>query len=299
MKHSSSPRLARVTLASLLLALASPAWAGPAQPPPPAKPQANWWRDTVIRPTQPFIEIHGRNPDGWTFMLEPYAWAPGLYGTIGVGNLPSMTVDSSPIDVLQKLNWGVFARGEIRKGRWGLLADGFFAQFSASVEPTGPLYQSASARLQQSIDSAMLAYRVIDARNYYVDGYAGARLYYMGVSLAAEVEDNRLTRLGDALTDRSLPTGAEAERWWVDPVIGFRARVNLYGAFFLAAQADVGGFGAGSNIAFFTQASAGVNITRNLSAELGYRYMYVDYDRDNFLFRVNMPGIYGGLGVKF
>jgi hypothetical protein len=50
-------------------------------------------------------------------------------------------VDFSAKDILQHLDWGVFAKGEIRKGRWGILADGFFAQLSASGDPPGSLRQ--------------------------------------------------------------------------------------------------------------------------------------------------------------
>jgi len=33
--------------------------------------------------------------------------------------------------------------------------------------------------------------------------------------------------------------------------------------------------------------------------EAGYRYMYIDYDKDNFLYNVNMPGVFAELIFKF
>jgi hypothetical protein len=43
----------------------------------------------------------------------------------------------------------------------------------------------------------------------------------------------------------------------------------------------------------------GVNFSRHIALEAGYRYMYIDYDKDNFLYNVNMPGIFAGLLFKF
>lgn len=235
----------------------------------------------------------------WSFTLEPYAWSPGVYGTVGVGRLPSMQVNASPIDVLRNLDWGVFARGGIRHDRWGLLLDGFYARFSTVAAPSGRLYESAEATLAQSINSAVAAFRVVDRDAVSLDAYAGARLYYLSLSLSATVERSRFNQLADALLARQLPTGASGQRTWIDPVVGLRGKVRMTRQFFAAAQADIGGFGAGSDIAFFTQATLGVDLTRHVSAEVGYRYMFVDYEDSGFLFRANMPGIYAGLAVTF
>ncbi len=58
----------------------------------------------------------------------------GLNGSVGVKGLPPSKVDFSSRTVLQNLDWGIFARGEVRKGRWGLLADGYYAALSGFGE---------------------------------------------------------------------------------------------------------------------------------------------------------------------
>ena len=244
------------------------------------------------------VVVEQRAPE-WSFTLEPYAWCPGVYGSVGVGQFPAMSIDTSPIDVLRNLDWGFFARGEIRRARWGLLLDGFYARFSAGVTPPGPLYSSANAVLQQSIDSALVALRVWEREAFALDAYAGARLYYMALSVSAEAENSRFNQIAGARFDRELPTSAGGQRTWVDPVLGVRGTARFTRQLFATVQADAGGFGAGSDIAFFTQAALGVNITRHVSAELGYRYMFVDYQDSGFLFRANMPGVYAGMGVTF
>jgi len=86
---------------------------------------------------------------------------------------------------------------------------------------------------------------------------------------------------------------------WVDPIVGLRGQLNLTRWLFLAAQGDVGGFGAGSKIVWNAQASMGVNFTRNVFAELGYRYVYMNYSHAGALFNAAEAGVFSGIGVKF
>jgi len=70
-------------------------------------------------------------------------------------------------------------------------------------------------------------------------------------------------------------------------------------AVYPTSEGPVGGFGAGSQIVWNVQATIGINITRNIFAELGYRYMCVDYENDNLLYQMNSFGLFSGIGVKF
>lgn len=366
-----------------------------------AEPLEKGWRGFEVVP--------GKNPHGWSFQLEPYIWAMGTSGKVGVNGLPPVQVGLNPKSILQNLDWGIMAKGEVRKGRWGVLADGLFAQLSAGGDLPASFYTNTSVKVQQGMASLALAYRVIDDRRWFVDVYAGARYNYMGINvtsspdsagidsfstaasqrilqgvgsqvdalvaqnadaLADQVADvaksalttkalekiasfpgdldkrdviriiktiqensgayremvtavaqarvaaaknqltaamqNRVTqaqkKLAKALAsaiEENLPTSYDGARWWVDPIIGLRAQVNFTRWLFLAAQGDVGGFGAGSDIAWNVQASLGVNFSRNVFAELGYRYFYMDYTNGGALYQAGEFGIFTGLGVRF
>jgi len=303
-------------------------------------PRTGWLQDRVIRPVAPFELVPGKDAEAWTFMLEPYGWSPGLYGDIGIKDLPVADVNQSPIDILRKLDWGFFLRGEVRKGRWGLLGDGFFAQFSMDSDPRGSVYEDISVKSQQSMVTVALAYRVVDDKRYFVDVYAGGRYNYLGASASARINRAGVETLSEGIIDRAiakfgpqllakypglksvpaeilqeakqlgveklsdrieekLPRNVEQSRWWIDPIVGLRGQVNFARWLFAAAQADAGGFGAGSQITWNTQATLGVNFSRHIAFEAGYRYMYIDYNKDNFLYNVNMPGVFGGLIFKF
>lgn len=364
----------------------------------------------VLRPTDPFQLVPGKDPNGWSFMIEPYVWALGLEGQVGVAGLPPSHVGASSIDVLRHLDWGIFSKAEIRKGRWGILGDGLFAQLSASGDPAGRLYRSANVTIQQGLVSLALAYRVIDDRRGFLDVYAGGRYNYLGLVAGASVDSTGIQEVGNGISDRiadritqrarkivastagvsqselvagindalegrglenaaatprdvrellpagsnariynlnsgavaefisaaseaqlaaaksalttqiqerlakakknlsqqianalekELPTSASGDESWVDPIVGLRGQINFTRWLFLGTQADVGGFGAGSQMTWNVQASVGINFTRNIFAELGYRYLYVDYTNGGFLYQMNSFGFFSGLGVKF
>ena len=89
---------------------------------------------------------------------------------------------------------------------------------------------------------------------------------------------------------------------WVDPVIGLRGRFNLNKAFYLTAESDVGGFGIGSDIAVQAYAALGCQITRNISSEVGYRYLYDDFrdeSANDFLYQLALHGAQITVGLNF
>lgn len=382
-------------------------------------PVEDFVRDSILDPKTPFELVPGKDPNGWGFVLEPYAWALGLNGDLGLKGLPAAHIDFSSRTILQHLDWGIFLRGEIRKGRWGVLADGYYAALSASANIDNRIYDNVNLDLQQSIVSLALAYRIIDDRRGFLDLYAGVRYNFIGAQVDASLNESRINdigtnaanaignridaRLDSALTaiqaqvaqklqgaadavanaeigrvrprdleqqilrDRDLrklvsdgiilrslgdgevrkalasyirasaaakaarasgeirsnldaaaanakkklgkaianriedatPTYDAGDQYWFDPIIGLRGQVNFTRWLYLAAQGDVGGFGAGSQIAWNVQASLGVNFTRNIFAELGYRYMYVDYENNGFLYNMNSYGLYSSIGFKF
>lgn len=385
------------------------------------EPVTDFLRDDVIRPIAPFPMVPGKDPNGWSFVVEPYVWSLALGGDIGVKGMPALHLDMTSRSILQNLDWGVFARGEVRKGRWGLLADGYYAALSGNTTIENRIYDGVNLNVQQSLVSAALAYRLIDDRRGFLDVYAGARYNFLGLQADASLNDSRIndlasrateavsqrisdqiqsalqtllpqlqvrleSELADAvdarladqaldkraltrelLTHRDLrqlvrdrvireslvkgkvreamadylraavqarvaaaknrldarlesaaasakqklnqaiaarlqeatPTYSTGSQWWVDPIIGLRGQINVTRWLFVASQADVGGFGAGSQIAWNVQATLGVNFTRNVFGELGYRYYYVDYTNGGFVYDMNSAGIFSGIGVRF
>jgi hypothetical protein len=99
--------------------------------------------------------------------------------------------------------------------------------------------------------------------------------------------------------NRALNSSFSLYENWFDPFIGLRGRYNLTKALYLTGEADVGGFGVGSEITWETYAALGCQITRNIYSEVGYRYLYLDYDTTSFIFQGSLRGAQITVGINF
>jgi hypothetical protein len=60
-----------------------------------------------------------------------------------------------------------------------------------------------------------------------------------------------------------------------------------------------GGFGIGSEITWEAYGALGLQITRNIYSEVGYRYLYLDYDTTSFIFQGALHGAQITAGITF
>ncbi len=111
--------------------------------------------------------------------------------------------------------------------------------------------------------------------------------------------DKQLAKALDTGISNGLPTSVSDNKQWVDPIIGARAQYNFNDRWFVAGNADIGGFGVGSDLTWSIEAAVGYNFTHHVSAELGYRYLYTDFTDGGFVYDMAQAGIYTGLNIKF
>ena len=105
-------------------------------------------------------------------------------------------------------------------------------------------------------------------------------------------------RIFDVLNKELNRSFSLTERW-VDPYIGIGGRYDVTKAFYLTGKVDVGGFDAGSEITVQAYGALGCQITRSIYSELGFRYLYDDYDSGGFLFKVSTYGPQVTAGITF
>ncbi|XHR28617.1 MAG: hypothetical protein ACFUZC_22205 [Chthoniobacteraceae bacterium] len=98
---------------------------------------------------------------------------------------------------------------------------------------------------------------------------------------------------------RNLSRAFSLNQDWLDPYLGLRARYNLTPALYLTAKADVGGFSVGSRVSVEAIAAIGYQMTRSISAEAGYKYLYVDYHHDSFVYNISNGGALVTIGINF
>jgi hypothetical protein len=175
---------------------------------------------------------------------------------------------------------------EARKNKFISLTDMQYSNLGTERPNPGILFSSATADFKTFIFDPEVGYRVAENpdRGNYVDVLGGIRYIHLRTDLnfAAGI-----------LAARS----ATRSKDWVDAVGGLRSRIHLTPRFFLTGKGDLGG--GGSKFTYQLFGAAGFQVTKRIALLGGWRYLHVDYDRDNFLFDMGLNGPIFGAGFKF
>jgi len=86
--------------------------------------------------------------------------------------------------------------------------------------------------------------------------------------------------------------------YWFDPYVGLRGRYNFNKVFYTAVRGEIGG-GVASDLMWEVEGVIGINLTRNIFTEVGYRALAVDYENDGLLFDTVMHGPQITTGITF
>lgn len=221
--------------------------------------------------------------------FTPYLWTAGLGGDVGFRG-QSGSIDASFGDILKNVKIGFTGAGDIRVGRVVVMSD--VAYFRLRTPGTLPVALDnvfdVEASTRQTTWTMNGGYRLVSTPSTSVDALAGFRLYDFSIDLD-------LLRPG---TDVKATVG-EADKTWVDPVVGMRIRQQLSARVFTVGLFDIGGFGVSSDSTWQAFGGVGYQWRPGLSLVGGYRHMSVDYDRGDALYDVANAGFLLGLGFHF
>jgi hypothetical protein len=248
--------------------------------------------DLVGRP--PPVEIMAQQ-DRWTLSVAPYVWGAGLQGNVGLFGVRPISVNMSFGDIVDNLRFGGMAVGEAHNGTWGVLTDVIYIK--TEVEQTVgrnvagvPLALSGNIETSSFSGTIMGQYRLVSQPTATLDLMAGARVWSVNndIKLSLTAGGAPLAGLG----------GSEGSTW-VDPMVGFRARLDLNSSWYLTGWGMVGGFGAGSDISWDVLAGVGYQWTTRLSIIGGYRALGVNYKNNGFVYDVVQRGPILGALIRF
>jgi hypothetical protein len=229
--------------------------------------------------------------DKWVFRVAPYLWATAMDGNARVGRVEA-DVDVPFSDILKDLSFGAMLAADVQRGNIGIGVNALYARVSPDNE-VGPI------EIDTTSDTVQLGvapyYRILEWT--YRTTASGKPM-----RLVIEPEAGfRYTYLRAELEIRRGPTVDKSESW-VEPIVGSRFGLDLADHWTLAAEANVGGFGVGSDFAWNVQGFLGYQFTvfgvpTTLAA--GYRALHQDYDHNNFKWDVTMHGPVLGTVMRF
>jgi hypothetical protein len=110
------------------------------------------------------------------------------------------------------------------------------------------------------------------------------------------------TRIANQLAitlNTKLDQTISRDDYWFDPYVGLHTRYNFNKTFYTAVRGEVGGFGVGADLMWQVEAMLGINLTRSIFTEVGYRALGVDYNNDGLLFDAVMHGPQITTGITF
>jgi hypothetical protein len=221
--------------------------------------------------------------DGWQFQIVPYLWGSSLDGGVGIGQRTA-DVDASFNDILDHLHFAAMGLVEAQRNQLVLLNDTFYADVRGQHATPGPLFSGVRPEQKLFILTPEAGYRIFSGDGASLDAVGGIRLWHL---------NSRLEFQPQVLPGIDL----QASRNWVDAIVGLRALRDLPHNWWVRAYGDLGG--GGSKFTYQIAGTAGVDLHQRYALNFGYRYLSVDYDKDNFLFDTAMKGPLFGFTIKF
>ena len=221
----------------------------------------------------------------WQFNLAPfYLWGVNLDGDLSVG--PATAQIKVPFEnVFDSLEGAFIVHFEtVYKSQWGFLVD--INHLDLESHMSLPMGVSSTVDLNLTLSEFSGYYR-LQRDTHKVDFIAGVRYVNM---------ENNVSITGG-------PTLIDADKDWLDPLIGARWVWEFSDGWSLIARGDIGGFGVGSD---FTWQALGIvewQPWKYVSILAGYRALYMDYQdgsgRDYFNFDATIHGPVLGLNFKW
>ena len=226
------------------------------------------------------------NPDDkWHVQFSPYLWLVGVSGRAGISPL-AVDINTAITDSDIHLNFGFMGTFEARKKRLVILTDLQYSNLGADRPSPGPLFSGATADFKTFILEPEVGYRIFDnpEKDAFFGVLGGIRYWHLRTDLTFNAGV-----LPGVTSSRS--------RGWVDGIVGVRGKTHLTRRFFLTGKADVGGGGA--NFTYQLFGGGGFLVGKRYALIAGYRYLDVNYNKDDFLFDMALQGPVFGLGIKF
>ena len=164
--------------------------------------------------------------------------------------------------------------------------------------PTGPLggriRQEVAQVVERVIEAKLAALRIrIDALR--LRGAARRAAVRQAVDAAKAQIANQIAGTLDSKLDRTI----SRDDYWFDPYVGLRGRFNFNKTYYTAVRGEIGGFGVGADLMWEVEAVFGLNWTRSIFTEVGYRALGSNFVDTNFRFDTVLHGPQITTGITF
>jgi hypothetical protein len=99
--------------------------------------------------------------------------------------------------------------------------------------------------------------------------------------------------------DKSLSQTLSKDDYWFDPYVGLRTRYNFNKTYYTGVRGEIGGFGVGADLMWEVETVVGINLTRSIFTEIGYRALGGNFEDRDFRFDIVLHGPQITTGITF
>lgn len=236
-------------------------------------------------------------PKKWNFSIMPYAWYGAFGGTVGEGPQGGVYGFNKgfSFDNLKMYAAGV---GKIKYERVSFVFDisyiskkSFDATASTPNLPANVVANWTSDwTVQQTVYDLFIAYLFPSkSKKTMVDIYGGGRLWDLNLE----------STFTNATADTSVMTNRSNS--WLDPVIGVNAEFVLdkKGKWAAWTKGDIGGFGVNSQMTWQMNVGVAYMLSPNFPLAFGFKYLGVNYYKNELNWTVNEYGPTLGIGYRY
>lgn len=240
--------------------------------------------------TQGFAqEANPTTKSDWNYLFEPYLLFPNMRGTVGLADLPEVTVDASTNAIFGHLKMGAMLYAEASNDKWAIGSDIIYMSLAQGLKP-GEYYWSGEVTAKQ------FAWEVSGLRKVKPWLELGVGGILNSVNSGVDVQ---LALIGGPPVFKSK----EMTKTWFDPMLITRIKSKAGEKFVYQFRGEIGGFGIGSDLAWQIQAVAGYQFSKLFSITGGYRIISLDYKtgsgQDYFHYNIDTSGPTVRFGFQF
>ena len=241
-------------------------------------------------------DLGAKKERDFRFSTNLYLWGTSLSGVtalpvdnphLSITQTPELDISLSFSDAVKHLKMAFMLGGKFMYKNVGLLYDVGYVklEFDGSV-PVASTYISGSVIAKQlNADFALLYRFPMKNKNVQISGIAGARVFSM---------DNTIN-----LVKPDSTTGTfSGTKTWADPILGGDARVDFSKHWMLYLKGDVGGFGIVSKFTGSLLWTIGYKFSENWNTNIGFKYLYTDYEKDEFVWKMSQYGMLLSFGYN-
>ena len=214
--------------------------------------------------------------DIWTVELTPYLWGAGLDGNTAAGGAGSEIDTDYQFFSLDNLDFALGTALEARKGRWGMLYDAMYVEFSDAFE------RAPSSEVEVSGGFVEMVGSMAASNGRPLELLFGVR--YVALKTVVDVAP--------------IPR-APARESWLDPLVGLQYTHDFNDRWSVTARGDIGGFGVSSDLATNLSAMFGWRIGDKVTLRGGYRMLQMDFDGDAVFLDATLQGYVVGASWAF